>query len=89
MQSPSTTAKFLKVTHVLFIKGGFLEGKKVTVSCNTIFSRRLCFPRQLLMDPMGRGRDLGVPEVIPPEITGNLSQDPGTLRHGRKTDPAF
>ena len=54
MQSPSTTAKFLKVTHVLFIKSGFLEGKKVTMSCNTIFWWRLCFPRYVLMDWMGK-----------------------------------
>lgn len=34
MQSPSTTAKFLKVTYVLFIKGGFLEGKRL--QCHVI-----------------------------------------------------
>ena len=34
MQSPSTTAKFLKVAHVLFIKGGFLEGKRL--QCHVI-----------------------------------------------------
>lgn len=41
MQSPSTTAKFLKVTYVLFIKGGFLEGKRL--QCHVIpYSERGC-----------------------------------------------
>lgn len=63
MQSPSTTAKFLKVTDVLFIKSGFLEGKKVTMSCNTIFWWRLCFPRYVLMDWMGKEWDFKEREV--------------------------
>lgn len=47
MQSPSTTAKFLKVTYVLFIKGGFLEGKRLqchVISYSDIGSAsKMCF----------------------------------------------
>lgn len=56
MQSPSTTAKFLKVTYVLFIKGGFLEGKRLQCHVISYSDRGLASKMYFLVVCSEKGR---------------------------------